>query len=140
MSSLPEIVVGVTVFVACQAVQRFLLEPLQEQRRTIGEIASAILLYGNIGPFTPDVPPEALALAATHSEATKALRTLAARLRASLWTIPLYRAWSSVHAVHSRATILEASQQLVGWSNSLHSGQPGGPRTNVARLLGLPSD
>jgi hypothetical protein len=134
------VLAGVLVFVVGQAIQRFLLEPIQEQRRVIGDIASAILLYGNIGPLPPDVPPESLALAATPAEATIALRTLAARLRATIWTIPLYGAWSGARVVHSRATILDASQQLVGWSNSLHSGQPGIPRGNVARLLGLPAD
>jgi hypothetical protein len=131
MPSLLSIIVSVAVFVVGQVIRRFLLEPLQEQRRVIGEIAGAILLFGNIGPLPPDVPPESLALAATHSVrglepiGSKSSATSAARLRATLWSIPLYRVWSGIGAVHSRAKILGASQQLVSWSNSVHNGPPG---------------
>jgi hypothetical protein len=39
---------GVIVYAGGQAAQRFVLEPVQEQRKVIGEIAFALLMHGNV--------------------------------------------------------------------------------------------
>lgn len=54
-------------------------------------------------------------------EARKSLRTLAGKLQASLWTIPFYDLLARLRSVPNRADVIEASAQLVGWSNSIYS-------------------
>lgn len=109
---------AVLVFVVGQAVLRFVLEPVQEQRRLIGEVAHALLFYGNRGPY--GFTPEELDETRDH------LRGLAGRLRASLFNIPSYDALARLGWVPKRADVIEASTQLVGWSNSLKREDGGG--------------
>src|SRR5688500_11232023 len=40
---------GVTVFVIGQLVAKFLIEPIHEQKKLIGEIAGTIIFYSNVG-------------------------------------------------------------------------------------------
>lgn len=42
------ILLAVAIFVLSQAIQRFVLEPLTDQRKVIGEIAGALLYLGNL--------------------------------------------------------------------------------------------
>lgn len=141
MSGFQTVLVGVVVLVLGQSIQRFILEPMQEQRRIIGEIASSLLFLGNIGPPPASLPDGVrLVLPEEPEQASRTLRSLASRLRATLWTIPLYNAWAAVRVVPHRDVILGASRNLVSWSNSLHSGQPDKPRRAVAELLKLPGD
>jgi hypothetical protein len=79
MTAAITVVLGFVVFVLGQIAQRFFIEPIQEQRRVIGEIAYVVLYYGNVGSFaTPELRQEAL----------QTLRKLSGQLRASLWTVP----------------------------------------------------
>lgn len=39
---------GVLVFVLGQAAQRFVVEPIQDQRKVIGEVAFALLMFANV--------------------------------------------------------------------------------------------
>src|SRR5215210_5586336 len=80
-------VLAVLVFVAGQIVQRFVLEPIQEQKRLIGEIAHALLFYANrnaaggeMGAFTAE----------QIHEASRHLRDLAGHLRSSIFYVPFY--------------------------------------------------
>ena len=41
---------GVIVLVVGQIVVKFLLEPFQNHRKLIGEIANSLILYANVGP------------------------------------------------------------------------------------------
>ncbi len=56
----------------------------------------------------------------SHLKVKKALRELAGRLRASLWTVPFYDTLARLEWVPRRENVLEAATELVGWSNSLH--------------------
>ena len=82
-------------------------------------MAHALLFYANVSyPFDPrsvdDQTKEWL------QETSAALRGLAGRLRASLWTIPFYDSLARIRGVPSKGDVLEAATQLVGWSNSLY--------------------
>jgi hypothetical protein len=48
MNTVLAVGVGVAIFVLGQVLLRFFLEPMQEQRRIIGEIASALVYLANI--------------------------------------------------------------------------------------------
>ena len=127
---------GVLIFVLGQVVQRLLIEPIHEQRKTIGEIAYALLMYGNVGqvaeiqakdiPVVEPTPP---------LEVVKTVRALAARLQQSRQTIPMYPVLALVRAVPSTANLLEAIKWLTAWSNSIYTGQPMSAQDKVAKAL-----
>lgn len=141
MSTFLTIVAGVAVFVVGQAFQRFVLEPIHEQRRIIADIAVALVFLGNVGP-TPSSAPEGYVVVGGDEPvpASRQLRSLAARLRASLWTIPFYDTWAKLRIVKPRSAILDASRQVISWSNGVLSGEGLTARSKVASLLALPVD
>jgi hypothetical protein len=132
-------VFGVAVFVAGQTVQRFVLEPVQEQRKILGEIAHAVLMYGNVDhvadirarnlPVSWSVEPE---------QVVRDVRGLAARLQATLYLIPAYQFLAFLHIVPPKRQILEAIKGLTGWSNSIYSGGATLARDGVVRALKIP--
>ncbi|MBC7809857.1 MAG: hypothetical protein H7175_01850 [Burkholderiales bacterium] len=106
---------GVLVFVLGQFVQKFILEPIQEQRKVIAEIAFVLVFLRNVSKGSISTEEE------LH-EANATIRRLAAQLRATLWTIPLYGVFARLRIVPERKAIFEASKALIGWSNSIYSG------------------
>jgi hypothetical protein len=141
VSLVQAVAVGAFIFIVGQIVQRFLLEPMQEQRRVIGDIATAYLMYANIGHVAQNQSRGLeLAYPETPEQASRNLRLYASRMHASLWTIPFYRLWSFLGFVPRRRAVRELTRELVRWSNSLHQGQPGIPREEIAKLLNLPRE
>jgi hypothetical protein len=107
---------GFVVFVGGQIVQRFLLEPIQEQRRVIGEIAYVLLYHGNVGRFVPFESQQ------SRDDTAATLRRLAAELRTTRATIPAYRQLEKTPWVVKTENVITASSSLVGWSNSVIGG------------------
>ena len=127
-------VLGFVVFVLGQIAQRFFIEPIQEQRRVIGEIAFVVLYHANVGSMSP--PKDRL-------EASSTLRRLSGQLRSTLWTVPCYRLFQSLGLVESREHVLTASTGLIGWSNSVvmrDSPHAWRHRSAVVKALRLPED
>jgi hypothetical protein len=133
------VLLGAAVFVSGQVIMRFIIEPILDQRRTIGEIAVADLFLANLSHVAQH---KALSRPVQYSEdplqSASHLRQLASRLLASLWTIPGYRLWSTFGIVPKRVKIQQASKDLVGWSNSLFSGEPHVFRDHLVQLLNIP--
>jgi len=129
MGTLGVIIAGVSVFLAGKFLERFVLEPIHDQRKVIADIAFALVFYANVGPGThPDKKIE---------EASVTGRKLASELRATLWTIPKYELFARLNIIHSQYAVLEASAHLIGWSNS-RSGSFGRDQSDqIAELLGL---
>lgn len=132
---------AVLVFVFTQSFLKLVLEPVQAQRELIGEVAHAHVFYANVvAEF--DVPKDLtggkeMKIGADREEveeARKALRELAGRLRASLWTIPLYGGLSWVRWTRRKEDVIEASDHLIGWSNSL-SDRMGQSREEHRRII-----
>jgi hypothetical protein len=110
---------AVLVFVATQSFLKLVLEPIQEQKRLIGEVAHALLFYANsYYPFRLE-SVDARTIEELN-ETRKALRGLSGRLQASLWTVPFYGWLTWLGMVPKKEDVLEAATQLVGWSNSLY--------------------
>jgi hypothetical protein len=65
------------LFVLTQGFLKFILEPIQEQRKLIGEVSYALLAYNRQVVKSLD-----------ESEACEHLRRLSGRLQASLWSLP----------------------------------------------------
>lgn len=117
----------VLVFVVGQFLQKFILEPVQEQRRLIGEVAFALVFYANVS--TRFSAPE------EKDEAQKSVRKLSAQLRATLWTIPFYNLLAALHIVPKREAINRASTGLIGFSNSFGEGSTRDIRDEIADAL-----
>ena len=81
-----------------QSFLKLVLEPIQDQRKLIGDVAHALLFYKNVYHPESFGPPDDRRRDELD-EARKTLRGLAGRLRASLWTIPFYNTHSRLGRV-----------------------------------------
>lgn len=144
MAAVVTAVLALLIFVLTQSFLKLLLEPVQEQRRLIGEVAHALLFYANVIQLESvrvddERGKRAMMVGARQEEleeSRKALRGLAGRLRASLWFIPFYDVLASVGLVPKLADVLEASSALVGWSNSLSSDRHGEANRERRKVIG----
>jgi hypothetical protein len=129
---------GVVVLVVGQVILKFLIEPIQEQRKTIGEIAYNLTFLANVGGKLSQtkIEGERISSSADPLEATVTLRRLASQLRASLKTIPCYDKLAGIHCVPKRDAAMQASRELIGWSNEIWGGDEANQRRKkIAELL-----
>lgn len=121
---------GVTVYVTGQILQKFIIEPLQEQRKLKGEIAFALIYFANVNiVFNTEIEKEKAV------DASKELRKLASDLRRGLELIPLYWFFAFLRIVPSSKAIYKASEGLVGWSNTVFREDTEHHRNMVANAL-----
>lgn len=118
---------GVLVFVVGQLLGKFVIEPVQELKKLLGEIRFALVFHAQ-AILTP------VGDKAGEDEAQKALRKLSCDLRSKTSAIPFYRGWSMISRgfLPRKENALEASKQLMGLSNSVH--QPDRSDKNAARI------
>jgi hypothetical protein len=107
------IVTGVLVFLIGQAVLKFLFEPLQEFRRTVSEIAHALIEHANVycNPGLGD--PQKL------NDVSSALRKLSSKLFAQMHLTPKYRYLSKILCFPSEKAVNDAATNLIGLANSV---------------------
>ncbi|SRR6266481_2321759 len=129
---------AVLVFVVGQFIQRFFLEPIQDQRKIIGEIAFALVFYENIMDVS-ERRKSSIPLLELEDPivVAKNIRRLASQLRATLYTIPFYGLFSLLRLVPKASALSSASTSLVGWSNSIHSGNPDVHKKEIVEQLKL---
>jgi hypothetical protein len=123
------VLVGVIVYVVGRFVESAALQPLAEQRRIIGEVATALTLYAHLysgqRPRAEHVP--ALVDPATweawvdsesekYPPAAQTLRELSSRLQGHHLTSPWYGVWARLGLAPSRKRVLEAGAYLIGIS------------------------
>lgn len=118
MSIFLTIISGVAVFLLGQTVLKLFVEPWQVQRECIAKIAHHLLLYANVYA-NPGVGTDE-----ANREASTETRKLASELIASCRRIPFYDALSKWGVFPRMESILEAQKNLIGLSNSTHSGDP----------------
>jgi len=102
-------------FVITQYILKFVLEPIQEQRRLIGEVAQALSMYY----YVQDVHQEGV------EEVRQNLRTLSAWLWSSLWAIPCYDLFVLLGQVPKANDVMVAATKLKVWSIKLATPDPG---------------
>ncbi len=117
---------AVVVFVLTQGLLKLVLEPLQEQRRLVGEVAAALTVYERA--FTLRVEPspgagtEPMLFGSSReeaAEAAKALRDLSGRLQAGLWAVPLYDLFAFFRIVPTARAVVVATDELHMWYSQL---------------------
>lgn len=107
------IVAGVLVFVIGQAILKFVLEPLQEFRRTVSEIAHALIEHANVYG-NPGLGDEQ-----KLKDASSALRKLSSKLHAQMYLTPKYSHLSKFLSFPSEKAVSDAVTNLIGLSNSV---------------------
>ena len=133
--------VGVIVFVLGQLAVKFLIEPIYEQKKLIGEIAGTIIFYSNVGANVAqhyydqikahdqsDDPMKGIVIDRykdilkrhwnKSDEASEVLRLKATELLGKTHAIPLYRLLSFLGRVPKLDDVIVASSRLIGMSNS----------------------
>lgn len=110
-TSVLTIIGGVVVLVVGQMVQKGYVEPFQEMQKTIGEISSALLVYGNRCDHRIN---EEL-----KQEATRAFRRLSGDLIGKRRVILHYGIFERLELLPSKGGIAEAAKNLVFLSNSV---------------------
>jgi len=109
------VVTGVTVFVIGQLLVKFIIDPIKELKQVIGEIQFSLTFHAQ-AIYTP-VGDEV-----GEDVAQKEIRKLASSLRSKVEMIPCYRFFSKILGdfLPPKNSIIDASVQLIGLSNSLH--------------------
>jgi hypothetical protein len=124
------IIGGVLVYVLGKIIERAFIEPLNDYRRLVMEIAGALAMHASFWADTSatetlassfrlygEQEPYGVELSKAVSEASRDLRAKAAQLGAYALTIPWYRLWSLLRFVPKRGDLLLASSELVGMAN-----------------------
>jgi hypothetical protein len=123
------ILTGVLVFTMGQAVLKFLFEPLQEFRRTVSEIAHALIEHASV--YANPGVGEAQKL----KEVSGALRNLSSKLYAQMHLTPKYRYLSKVLCFPSEEAVSEAATNLIGLSNSVFASGDGSVNASRANKI-----
>jgi len=111
------IIGGVIVFLLSEIINKFIISPIHEQKKIIGEIADSLIYYANI--YTSQVGAKQEQLI----EASEALRQLATLLRSKTQLIPSYSVFVAMHVVLPIDNINTASRELIGLSNAIFQKQ-----------------
>jgi len=114
---------GVGAFIFGQVIIRFVLDPIQEQRKIIGEVIYAQILFDSALPSLQDVENEEQHQ--TLISAKKQFRELTGKLLATTNTIPFYLLWSILLLVPYRAHVIEAAKLLLDVAEELGNAHDG---------------
>lgn len=119
---------GVVTFVLGQVIVKLFIDPVQEMKRTIGQISNSLTEYANVIQ-NPGVPKEEMIdNAALH------LRKLSSQLESHLYLVPVYKLTSKVFYLPSKKSVLKATRALMGLSNSVHHATDGIYKQNAKRV------
>ena len=124
------------VFVLGQIIIRVVLEPWQDYRECVGNIAHKLLFYANVYG-TPGFDSDE-----KSHEAKNDLRNLSAEYTSTCMRIPFYRLLSLLKLYPKQSEQLEVQKCLIGLSNSTFKGdgsKASDKADKVRRILGIPT-
>ena len=130
------IIGAVLVFVASQILGKLVIEPIQDLKKTLGEIRYALVFHAQ-AIMTPVGDREG------ENKASEALRKLACDLRSKVGAVPFYDRWAAISRgfLPAQTNAFEASKHLIGLSNSVHqedrSDKNSKRLAKIERLLGF---
>jgi hypothetical protein len=124
---------GVVTFVLGQLTLKLLIEPVQEFKKTIADIALSLIEYSNIyaNPGVAGVEVE--------KKASEELRKLSSRLNAQVYLIPFYGITAQVFRLPSRKQVVNAVSALIGLSNGVFKSSTDLVSTNLRRAESIRS-
>lgn len=104
---------GVIVFVTGQLILKLLIDPVQEFKKTVADVAMALIEYANIYA-NPGIVDREIA-----KKASQELRKLSSRLNTQIYLVPSYQIVAKVFRLPSKEKILKSSKNLIGLSNGV---------------------
>jgi hypothetical protein len=105
------VISGTMVFILSQILQRFILEPIQNYKKTVGKIDNKLKFYSNIltsSSFTDEF----------LSDMTDIIRNLSCELEANYKQIPFASVFSKIKLIESSQDIAKVTQGLIFLSNA----------------------
>ena len=123
---------GVILLVASQILTRFVVDPLVEFRRLLGEVGHTLVFYAHylFNPAQTASFPE-------FQQAKHECRSLASRLRSFSNAVPLYAALAWLRLVPPHDSVYQASVVLIGLSNTKGDTPPSVVGQNYERIAAL---
>jgi len=130
---------GIAVFVVGQIVQKWFIDPIQEQKKLVGEIIYSLIFYTNLpdyregyhqisnvrfkgekieGSDPKHVDELYFRYQKTIDEGLNKLRELSSRVYPSIQLIPCYWILQTVGIVHKRKKLYEVAWKLQEWANN----------------------
>src|SRR6185369_8667381 len=115
-TSVATVIGGIAVFVGGQMVVKFIIEPIQNLRKTINDIQQAIFLHAP-SYMTRGGKEEA------EDKAYEDLKKLSSELYANAMSVPLYGFWRFLfrQLIPEKENCFEAAKWIRGLSNSVHA-------------------
>lgn len=101
------VISGVLTYVLGQLVVKIVLDPVQDMKKTIGQIAHALIERANI-TSNPGVPAEDVI-----DETSKLFRQLSSQLQSHLYLVPCYKITATVFRLPELQKVLKASSLTV---------------------------
>lgn len=131
---------GVLIYSISQILSKFIIEPIHDQRKCIGEIVDALIYYSNVtspppnnGPYEDPNPQ--------RTEARDNIRKLSTKLNAKTYMIKCYTILDILRCVPKKDNIISASKKLNALSNSYgtftRSTEIEGFRTDILKSLNV---
>lgn len=113
METFMTIISGVIVFILGQLALKLIIDPIQEFRKILADIAFALIEYANIYS-NPGYAGNEL-----EKKASEEFRKLSSRLNAQMYLILCYGCTSKLFRLPSKDKLLEAASELIGLSNGV---------------------
>ncbi|MDD4363963.1 MAG: hypothetical protein PHD33_07155 [Atribacterota bacterium] len=106
------VLAGLTVLIIGQVIIKFILEPIQEQKKIISKISSLLSYYANIYTQPGYAKPK------IEWEASQDIRHISTQLKAITDSIPKYNVFQNLNLVKPKNDIFKACDDLMGISNN----------------------
>ena len=119
---------GVITFVIGQLIVKLLLDPVQDMKKTIGQVSHTLVERANV-IANPGVPTKVV-----MDNTSDSLRKLSSQLHAYLYLVPCYDKTSKVFHLPSKEKLLAASTALIGLSNSVYRADDRVYESNAKRV------
>ena len=112
------ILAGVATLVLGQIALKLFIDPVQEFKRVIADISSALIEYANVFGNPRLLGEE------NEKRISGELRKLSSRLNAQMYLIPAYGMTSRVFCLPTKQKLTEAAEYLIGLSNGFGGNNP----------------
>lgn len=105
------VISGTSIFVIGQLLQKFILEPIQQYKKTVGAIDNKLKYYANV-LVNKDFSSE------TIREITREMRTLSCDLESEYKQIPFNTVISTLRLIERKKAVAKAAKHLIFLSNA----------------------
>ncbi|MBI3897582.1 MAG: hypothetical protein HY308_04705 [Gammaproteobacteria bacterium] len=112
------VVTGFATFAFGQIAVKLLIDPVQEFKRVVADIAHGLIEYANVFG-NPDVADQE-----TERKVSTELRKYSSRLNAQMYLVPAYGFMSKIFGLPKKKNVVKAAAQLIGLSNGFGGNNP----------------